>query len=104
MSQRRSTDPRFSGRTGAVARSPAERLEPTRPVMRQRRSNVDREGGPARPIVRLLSGALTFVLLLMLLAAGTVVLIQSRMSSPGPLASSKAVTIPKGESTQEIAE
>ena len=104
MSQRRLTEPHYSGRTGAAARSPAERLEPTRPVMRQRRAHVDRDKGGGRPFVRLLSGALTFVLLLMLLAAGTVVLIHSRMNAPGPLASSKGVTVPKGESAHEIAE
>jgi UPF0755 protein len=104
MSQRRLTEPHYSGRTGAAARSPAERLEPTRPVMRQRRAHVDRDKGAGRPFVRLLSGALTFVLLLMLLAAGTVVLIHNRMNAAGPLASSKAVTVPKGESAHEIAE
>ena len=40
----------------------------------------------------------------MLLVGGTVLLIQSGMNSPGPLASSKSLTIPKGESAQEIGE
>ena len=36
MSSRRPAEPHYSGRaTGALARSPAERLEPTRPAARR---------------------------------------------------------------------
>ena len=104
MSNRRPADPHFTGRsTGALARSPAERLEPTRPVARQRRQRFSRERGPPRPFIRFLSGVFTLLLLVMLLAAGSAVFLQSKVDAPGPLAQSKAVTIPKGDSTHEIA-
>ena len=57
---------------GAVARSPAERLEPTRPPARPRRQPRGRSGsrGTSRPLLRFLNGLLTFALLLMLLVGG----------------------------------
>lgn len=104
MSTRRPAEPHYSGRSsGALARSPAERLEPTRPVARQRRQRFSRERGPPRPFVRFLSGLLTLVLLVMLMVAGSAVFLQGKFEAPGPLARSKSVTIPKGEGAQEIA-
>jgi len=86
-----------------MARSPAERLEPTRPVARQRRQRFSRERGQPRPFVRFVSGVFTLLLLVMLLVAGSAIFLQSRVDAPGPLVQSKAVTIPKGDSTHEIA-
>jgi len=104
MSSRRPAEPHFSGRpTGALARSPAERLEPTRPVARQRRQRFSRDRSPSRPFVRFLSGVFTLLLLVMLLAAGSAVWLQTKIEAPGPLARSKPVVIPKGESAPEIA-
>lgn len=101
MSSRRPADPYATGRTaGTVARSPAERLEPTRPAMRQRFS---RDPRPSRPFIRVLSGIFTLLLMVMLVAGGTAVAIQSRLASPGPLAASKIVVIPRGEGSHEIA-
>ena len=103
MSNRRPAEPHYSGRpTGSFARSPAERLEPTRPAARQRQ-RFRREPGSSRPVVRVLSGLLTLVLLVMLLAAGAAVLVQSQINAPGPLAQSKVLVVPKGESSHEIA-
>jgi len=103
MSNRRPADSYATGRTGAYAQSPAERLEPTRPAARHRRQRFDREPGPSRPFVRLLSGLFTLLLLLMLLAGGGAIALQNRLHSAGPLASSKIVVIPKGEGSHEIA-
>jgi UPF0755 protein len=103
MSNRRPAEPHYSGRaTGSYARSPAERLEPTRPAGRQRQ-RFRREPGPPRPLVRVLSGLLTLVLLVMLLIAGAAVLVHSQINAPGPLVQSKFLTVPKGESSHEIA-
>lgn len=104
MSNRRPADPNYSGRTsGVVARSPAERLEPTRPVARQRRQRFSRERGPPRPIVRFLSGMFTLLLLVMILAVGSAIFLQGKIDAPGPLVRSKSVAIPKGEGAHEIA-
>jgi UPF0755 protein len=104
MSNRRPAEPHYSGRpTGVVARSPAERLEPTRPVARRHRQRFSRERGPPRPVVRFLSGIFTLLLLVMLLAAGTAVFLQGKFEAPGPLTSSKQIAIPKGEGAHEIA-
>ena len=102
MSNRRPAEPHYSGRsTGSFARSPAERLEPTRPA--RQRQRFRREPGSSRPVVRVLSGLLTLVLLVMLLAAGAAVMVQSQINAPGPLAQSKVLVVPKGESSHEIA-
>src|SRR5690349_2591666 len=104
MSYRRSAESPFTSRTsGAAARSPAERLEPTRPVMRQRRQRFTRQDRKSRPLVRLLSGAFTLLLIVMLLVAGGGIFLQGRIDAPGPLPGSKVVTVPKGEGVHEIA-
>src|SRR5262245_7904749 len=104
MSDRRPADPYATGRTGAFARSPSERLEPTRPAGRQRRQRFDRgDSGPPRPFVRLLSGTLTLLLVIMLVAGGAAIALQSRLNAAGPLASSKIIVIPKGEGSHDIA-
>lgn len=103
MSNRRPAEPHYSGRpTGALARSPAERLEPTRPVTRQRRQRFRREARAPRPFVRFLSGMFTLVLLVMFLAVGSAVFVQGKIAAPGPLTRSKPVVIPKGEGVHEI--
>jgi UPF0755 protein len=104
MSNRRPADPHYTGRpTGSFARSPAERLEPTRPAMQNRRHRFRRERGESRTVVRVLSGLMTLLLLVMLLAAGTAVAVQNQINAPGPLARSKVLVVPKGESSHEIA-
>lgn len=103
MSNRRPAEPHYSGRPSGVARSPAERLEPTRPVARRHRQRFSRERGPPRPVVRFLSGIFTLLLLVMLLAAGSAVFLRSKIEAPGPLTSSKQIAIPKGEGAHEIA-
>ena len=102
MSNRRPADSYSTGRSaGAFARSPAERLEPTRPVLRHRINR--REPGPSRPFVRFLSGVFTLLLLLMLVGGGAALALHSWLSVPGPLASAKIVVIPRGEGAHEIA-
>ena len=60
-------DPYHNRTGGTMARSPSERLEPTRPPARPRRRKDSREPRRTRPFLRFLNGLLTFVLLLMLL-------------------------------------
>lgn len=101
MSNRRSADPFTTGRSaGAYARSPAERLEPTRPVFRQR---FRREPGPSRPFVRILSGLFTLLLILMVVAGAAAIALHGRLNAPGPLTASKVVVVPRGEGSNEIA-
>jgi UPF0755 protein len=101
MRNRQPADTYSTGRlTGEFARSPAERLEPTRPAGRQRFS---REPRPSRPFVRFLSGLFTLLVLVMFAIGGAAVMLQNRLNSPGPLTSSKIVVIPRGEGSHEIA-
>ena len=91
----------YFGRTSrSLARSPAERLEPTRPTRPRRRQDAPRR---LHPLLRTVSGLLTFVLLLLLLFGGLGLLFNSSLNAPGPLGQSKVVVIPKGEGAHEIA-
>ena len=96
-------DPYVSRTGGTMARSPSERLEPTRPPARPRRRKDAREPRRASPVVRFLNGLLTFVLLLMLVVGATAYVFDSQVEGPGPLERAKTVVIPKGEGTHEIA-
>jgi UPF0755 protein len=106
MSNRRPAEPQHSGRaTGALPRSPAERLEPTRPAARARRGRRLSRGPAAgsRGAFRLVSGLFTLLLLLMVLAGAAALALQGWMDAPGPLTANRKVVIPKGEGTTEIA-
>ena len=74
MSNRRPADPPYTGRpTGALARSPSEQLEPTRPLARsKRRYRYAREPGRSSGLFRLVSGVFTVLLLLMAIVGGVV--------------------------------
>src|SRR5262245_55720647 len=82
--------------SGPLARSPAARLEPTRPPLRPRYSHDERDPRRPRPLLRIISGLFTFSLLLMLLLGGLTLLFNSGVDAPGPLAQPKVVVIPKG--------
>ena len=105
MSNRRPADPPYTGRsTGALARSPSEQLEPTRPLARsKRRYRYAREPGRSSALFRLVSGVFTVLLLLMGIVGGVALALQSWVNAPGPLAAGKAVVIPKGEGVHDIA-
>ncbi len=105
MSSRRPVEPHYSGRaTGALPRSPAERLEPTRPAARRvRRRRFAREPGASRGLFRVVSGVFTLLVVLMALAGAAALVLQSWISAPGPLQAAKTVEIRRGEGAQEIA-
>jgi len=96
-------DPHFRRTSRTLARSPAERLEPTRPPTRPRRRRLAAEVRDASPAWRVLSGVFTLALLIMLLVGGLAFLFDSQMQAPGPLGRPRVVVIPKGEGTHQIA-
>ena len=94
----------MSSRTsGTRARSPAERLEPTRPPARPRRVRRSREPRKSRPFLRFINGMLTLALVLMLAVGGAAYVFDEQIDAPGPLQRTRIVVIPKGDGTQEIA-
>ena len=97
------SDPYVPRTGGTLARSPSERLEPTRPPARPRRPKDSREPRRASPLLRFLNGVLTFVLLLMLLVGAGAYVFDRQIEAPGPLERPKTVVIPKGEGSHEIA-
>jgi UPF0755 protein len=96
-------DPYVSRTGGTMARSPSERLEPTRPPARPRHRKDNREPRRASPFLRFLNGLLTFVLLLMLIVGAAAYVFDSQIDAPGPLERTKTVVIPKNEGSHEIA-
>jgi len=103
MRNRRPAERTLSPTTGRLARSPAERLEPTRaPGGHQSRGL--REGGGARTLLRYVNGLLTFLALAMLALGGAAYVFNVELDQPGPLEHPKVIVIPKLEGRQEIAE
>ncbi|MBO0765670.1 MAG: endolytic transglycosylase MltG [Hyphomicrobiaceae bacterium] len=101
--------PRYNPRaTGALARSPSEQLEPTRPLARSRsrrlhsRNDGD-EPGRSSALFRVVSGIFTLLLLVMAIGGALALVLQNWVNVPGPLAASKALVIPKGEGVHDIA-
>jgi UPF0755 protein len=109
MSTRRPVEPHYTGRaTGAPPRSPAERLEPTRPLSRSSRPRrpflrFGHEPGRSSGFFRVISGIFTLLVVCMALVGGGALLLHSWVQAPGPLTAGKAITIPRGESTPDIA-
>lgn len=93
-----------TGRTaGSLARSPSERLEPTRPTGgSRRRRRPEREVKPPNTILRIVNGLLTFVLLIMLIAGGIGFALNMQFDAPGPLEAPKLVVVPRGDGPVEI--
>jgi UPF0755 protein len=109
MSTRRPVEPHYTGRAaGALPRSPAERLEPTRPLSRsprggRRPSRFSREPGRSSGFFRVISGIFTLLVVCMALIGGGALLLHNWVGAPGPLTAPKAVVVPRGESTHDIA-
>lgn len=91
------------GRTmRTLGRSPAERLEPTRPPPRPRRQRLDEPRAPSG-LARFLGGLFSFLVLVMLTLGGAAYLFDAQIDAPGPLANAKVLVVPKGEGAPEIA-
>lgn len=98
----RHADPSMRTR-GSLARSPAERLEPTRPTARvNRKQRLDEEARP-RPLLAFMNGILTVALVGMLLVGALAYYFDTEMDAPGPLERTKVVVVPKLEGSLEIA-
>jgi UPF0755 protein len=94
-----------TGRTTAVqTRSPSEVVEPLRgpkrPAGRRQRAEPRRLG----PVLRLLNGALTMLLLALLVAGGGALYLSTAIEARGPSTQNKIIVIPRGEETQSIAD
>jgi UPF0755 protein len=99
----RHADPRTARTRGSLARSPAERLEPTRPTARvNRKVRLDEERKP-RPLLTFMNGLLTVVLFGMLMLGALAYYFDAQMDAPGPLERPKVIVIPKLEGSLEIA-
>jgi UPF0755 protein len=99
----RHADPHTARTRGSLARSPAERLEPTRPPTRaNRRLRIEEDRQP-RPLLAFMNGVLTVALVGMLLLGALAYYFDAQMDAPGPLEKPKVVVIPKLEGSLEIA-
>ena len=94
-------EPHFRG--GMRPRSPAEMLEPSRAPAPPQRSSLALSSSPVGTFIRVGSGVLTVLLVIMLAMAGVGALIYHQFERPGPLSVSRVIAIPKGEGRIEIA-
>jgi UPF0755 protein len=102
MRDRRPAERTSSPTTGRLARSPAERLEPTRASRAYQSRGPDEGGGGTW--LRYLNALLTFLALAMLALGSAAYLFNVELDAPGPLEHPKVIVIPKLEGRQEIAE
>lgn len=101
---RRDEPPMLSRREPLRPRSPAEALEPGRAPQRPRGVRQRRESRVMSGFARVVSGVMTIVLVVMLAAGGLTLLMGHLYNRPGPLAISQTVVIPKGASSNDIAD
>jgi peptidoglycan lytic transglycosylase G len=94
-------EPHFRG--GMRPRSPSEMLEPSRAPARPRNTSLALSSGPVGTFIRLGSGVLTVLLVIMLAIAGMGALLYHQFERPGPLNVSRVIAVPKGEGRIEIA-
>ncbi|MCC7251265.1 MAG: endolytic transglycosylase MltG [Hyphomicrobium sp.] len=96
--------PTLSRREGVRPRSPAEALEPGRAPPRPHGVRQRRESRVMSGFARVVSGILTVLLIVMLSAGGLTLLIGHLYNKTGPLTVSQTVVIPKGTSSNKIAD
>ena len=101
---RRDVSPTLSRRDGMRPRSPAEALEPGRAPPRPHGMRQKRESPVLSGFARIVSGVMTLALVMML-AGGALTLFTGHLySRPGPLTTTQTIVIPKGTSTNSIAD
>lgn len=101
---RREVPPTLSRRDGVRPRSPAEALEPGRAPPRPRGVRQRKESRVISGFARVVSGVMTILLVAMLATGGMTLLVGHLYSRPGPLTVSQTVVIPKGASSNDIAD
>jgi UPF0755 protein len=99
----RHADPKTSRTLGSLARSPAERLVPTRPPTRADRKIRLAEERRPRPVLAFMNGLMTVALFGMLLLGALAYYFDGQMDAPGPLEKSKVIVIPRLEGSLEVA-
>lgn len=89
--------------SGLRPRSPAEALEPARAPARPKNARIRRERRVLGAVVRVISGILTTLLVMMGVLGGLGFLVYNQFERPGPLELTRTVAIPKGEGRIEVA-
>jgi len=101
---RRDVSPTLSRREGVRPRSPAEALEPGRAPPRPHGVRQRKESRIVSGFARIVSGILTVLLVVMVSAGALTLLIGHLYTKTGPLTVSQTVVIPKGTSSNKIAD
>jgi UPF0755 protein len=101
---RRDMPPTMSRRDGVRPRSPAEALEPGRAPPRPRGVRQRKESRVLSGFARVVSGVMTILLVAMVAAGGLTLLVTHLYNRPGPLTLTQTVVVPKGASSNDIAD
>ena len=89
---------------GALPKSPAEALEPTRGPARPRGRKQRREARRLSPTLRALNGFFTICAKLLAVGAGAVMWFESEVNRAGPLAAAKSIVVREREGSRDIAQ
>jgi UPF0755 protein len=101
---RRDGQPTLSRRDGMRPRSPSEALEPGRAPPRPHGMRQRKESRVVSGLARVVSGVLTIALVTMVTAGGLTLLVNHMYNRAGPLTAMQTVVIPKGTSSNAIAD
>lgn len=101
---RREVPPTLSRRDGVRPRSPAEALEPGRAPPRPHGVRQRKESRVVSGLARVVSGVMTILLVAMVTAGALTLLVGHLYSRPGPLTVTETVVVPKGASSNDIAD
>ncbi len=101
---RREVSPTLSRRDGVRPRSPAEALEPGRAPPRPHGMRQRKESRFFSGIARIVSGVMTVLLVAMVGLGGLALLMSHLYNRQGPLTATQTVVIPKGTSSNAIAD
>ncbi|HEX2843062.1 endolytic transglycosylase MltG [Hyphomicrobium sp.] len=101
---RREVPHTLSRRDGVRPRSPAEALEPGRAPPRPHGARQRKESRVVSGLARVVSGIMTILLVAMLTVGGLTLLVGHLYTKPGPLTLTETVVVPKGASSNDIAD
>ncbi len=101
---RRDMPPTMSRRDGVRPRSPAEALEPGRAPPRPHGVRQRKESRVVSGLARVVSGVLTILLVTMVSAGAMTLLVSHLYTKTGPLTVTETVVVPKGASSNDIAD
>ena len=99
-----SDDGAVQNATRTVSNVRGPRTVPQRPISSHNNSSPSQDSIKVRPVLKLLNGLLTLLVVIVIGAGALVYYMQAAVDATGPLTEAKLLVIPRNDGTQQIAE